>query len=266
MNAGIQNKGFTNKLYDPMRTKIQGFLGTGVPAQMGATSEAAAPKVATNVVPSGAGFGKGALNMFKDMLPGMGVAMAGSMAFPGPSSSPDYSGIQSALQKQMETNPALLASQAYNAGILNNAGLQDAEATIALQLKDLEDKRTEALRQNDFQFNANLGGNYTGNSDYQRSVLNINNQYDTTRAAMMAQSSANTQRLNIANKQAAAAALQGLGSAQIEFYAGLAGLSVQQLQEQFQLDAGRAQSLADIAKYAGQIMMESQLPQGKAQT
>ena len=269
MQGGIQTKGVTGSMGDPMRNKLQDYLKTNVPgtADMGIT--VSKPQSAF-----GAGFmppptppaGKSPMDVFKGMLPGMAVAGAGNLLSPGPSESPDYSGIQSQLKQQIDTNPAMLAAQGYNTNIINGGGIQDAADTIALQTKAIDDQRREALRQNEFQFNAAMGGNYVGNSDYQRAVANINRDYDTTKTAMLAQSSAQTERLNMANKAAASQALAGLGEQQIGYYASLAGLSLQQLQEQFQLDAGRAQSLADIAKYAGEMMMQSQLPQGKEKT
>jgi len=264
MQGGIQTKGVTGSMGDPMRNKLQDYLKTNVPgtADMGITGSK--PQSAF-----GAGFmppqqqtqpGKSPMDIFKGMLPGMAVSGAGSVLFPGDDKVPDTSGYLNDLQNKMETNPNLLAASAYQTNVLNNAGPQDAKDTIALQLKDLEDKRADALRANEFQFNANVGGNYVGNSDFQRSTANINRDYDTTRAAMLAQSSAQTERLNMANKQAASAALSGLGESQIQFYAGLTEAKIQRLIAQFQLDEGRAQSLRDIAKYAGELMMQSQMP------
>jgi hypothetical protein len=277
MTSGIQNKSLVpgrstspllatslgaERRAASLPTSLSGF-SAGLPSTASAT-----PTVfqqASNIMPQAAGK-VNPMEAFKNVIPGAAISMLGGIMSPGPTSSPDYSGIASDLRSQIENNPYQKQAADYYTGVLGTPNGQSGLDSIALQVKALEDQRTEALRQNEFQFAGNMNGNYVGNSDYQRAVAKINQGYDTTLTALRAQAQIEQDRLQTANKQAAANALAGLSSQQLSYYAGLAGLSIQQLQEQFQLDAGRAQALKDLATNAGDLVNQQLIEkQQKAQ-
>lgn len=213
---------------------------------------------AGSITPAGS---TGPMSMFKSLAPGLAVAGLGNLLSPVPAA-PDYSGIQADLTNKIQSNnnPAALA---YENSVLNTPNGASAEDAVA-NAKLINDRQKAAAdKAITDQFSAN-NGSTTGNSAYNDAITKSDAAYDQNYSAQAAQAQFQADQLQSQQKQAAATALQGMDDTQLQYYAGLAGLSVQQIQDKFQLDAGRAQSLANIATQAGTLMMEKGLGLGGA--
>lgn len=198
--------------------------------------------------------------MFKSMIPGALVAGAGSVFSPTPQA-PNYGGVMDQFRTQVQQggNPqARSAAMNQYLNTLNAPMGASAEAGVANARLINERQKADALKQIQDQFSAN-NGSLTGNSAYDAAVTKSNAAYDQNYSAQAAQTQFQYDQQQQQNKLAAANALAGMDESQLQYYAGLAGLSIQQIQEQFQLDAGRAQGLRDLAGQAGQLMMEKGL-------
>lgn len=195
------------------------------------------------------------MSMFKNMMPGMAVAGLGSALVPTPKA-PDYSGVRNDLMSRFD------AAGANNAPALKEyldtlsapiGGSAEAGMANARLINDRQ--KADALKQIQEQFRAN-NGNLMGNSAYNDAVTKSNAAYDQNYAANAAQLQFEYDNMQKQQKMAAAQALAGLNDTQLQYYATLANLDIQSIQEKFQLDAGRAQALKDIATQAGSLLME----------
>lgn len=201
-----------------------------------------------------------AMNMFKSLIPGAAVAGIGSLLSPTPPA-PDYSGVMNQFQNQIQTGGDPEARQAAKTQFLSTLAQPNgasAESAVANAKLINDRQKADSLKQIQDQFSAN-NGSLTGNSAYDNAVTKSNAAYDQNYAAQASQAQFQADQFQAQQKQAAATALSGMDDTQLQYYAGLAGLSVQQIQDQFQLDAGRAQGLKDIATQAGGLMMEKGL-------
>ena len=207
--------------------------------------------------------GMSPMNMFKNLIPGMAVAGLGSALSPTPNA-PDYSPVKAELlaaQNSANAANAPAIQQYLNTLSAPTGGSAESGVANARLIND----RQKAQAQKDImdQFSAN-NGSTTGNSAYNTALTKSNAAYDQNYSAQAAQTQFEYDTMQQQQKMAAAQALSGLNNDQLQFYAGLANLDVQTIQDQFQLDAGRAQGLKDIATQAGQLMMEKGLGLGGA--
>lgn len=226
----------------------------------GGASSLAAPVIG-NTAGSSTGNVAGSMNplgMFKSMIPGLAVAGAGSLLVPTPQA-PDYSGVKADLMAKADAaNVANQPAMTQYLSTLNAPTGDSAEAGVA-NAKLIND-RQKAQAQKDLmdQFSAN-NGSTTGNSAYNDALTKSNAAYDQNYSAQAAQLQFEYDNQQQQQKMAAASALSGMNDQQLQFYAGLSNLDVQTIQDKFQLDAGRAQGLKDIATQAGALMMEKGL-------
>lgn len=198
-----------------------------------------------------------ALNMFKSLIPGAAVAGIGGLLSPVPKA-PDYSSALAPFESQLQNGgdpEARLAAKTQYLSTLSAPNGASAENAVANARLINDRQKADAVKQIQEQFAAN-NGSINGNSAYNAAITKSNAAYDQNYSAQAAQAQFQADQLQAQQKQAAAQALQGMDQTQLSYYAGLAGLSVQQIQDKFQLDAGHAQSLANIAAQAGELLME----------
>ena len=249
--ASFAPGGYTSNFKTPNMGKV--LSGMGSTAGVGGSSPA------SSFMPSGSGQGMNPMNMFQKMIPGMAVAGLGGLV--PQTDAPDYSGIISDFKNQMAVggNPEArqLAMGQFRSTLQAPTGAS-AEPALANAKLISDRQRTENTRNIDQSFRAaNPGNDYTNNSEYANAMAKMNTNMDQNYSAQAAETQFLYDQWQQQQKMAAATALQGMDDAQLQYYAGLAGLSAQQIQDQFMLDAGSAQSLRDIATMAGQFMMES---------
>lgn len=215
----------------------------------------------TGAVGTPAGSAAGSpLSMFKSLIPGAAVAGLGNLLAPTPAA-PDYSSIEDDLRNRIQTGGDPVARQAAETQYLSTINAPtgaSAESGVANAKLISDRQRAQAVKDLQDQFTAN-NGSLTGNSAYNDALAKTNAQYDQNYSAQAAQTQFDYDNQQQQNKLAAANALAGMDNTQLQYYAGLANLSAQQIQDQFQLDAGRAQGLKDIATQAGTLLMEKSL-------
>lgn len=248
-----------------------GYNPTGLSLPSSTIGASAAPTFgntsAVGGTPTGASSSSagGPMNMFKALIPGAAVAGLGNLLAPTPAP-PDYSGIMDQFKNQIQTGgdpAARAAAQSQFMSTLNQPNGASAEGAVANARLINEREKAAAAKQITDQFSAN-NGSTTGNSAYNDAITKSNAAYDQNYNATAQQAQFQADQLQAQQKTAAAQALAGMDDTQLQYYAGLTGLSVQQIQDKFQLDAGRAQSLANIATQAGALLMEKGLGLGGA--
>lgn len=234
-----------------------GFRMTATPS--GGSSSLATPTLGNTTGATGnVASAMSPMNMFKSMIPGAAVAGIGGLLSPTPEA-PDYSGVKNDLMARAEAaNVANQPAMTQYLSTLNAPTGASAEAGIANARLINERQKADANKAIMQQFQAN-NGNTTGNSAYNDAITKSNAAYDQNYSAQAAQLQFEYDNQQQQQKMAAATALQGMDSSQLQFYAGLANLDIQTIQDKFQLDAGRAQGLKDIATQAGALMMEKGL-------
>ncbi len=233
--------------------------------RMNATPSGGAASLAAPVIsnPAAAATGNVAsrmnpMEMFKNMIPGIATAGIGSFLAPTPEA-PDYSGVKNDLMARAEASRvASQPAMTQYLSTLNAPTGASAEAGIANARLINERQKADANKAIMQQFQAN-NGNTMGNSAYNDAITKSNAAYDQNYAAQAAQLQFEYDNQQQQQKMAAANALSGMDDSQLQFYAGLANLDIQTIQDKFQLDAGRAQGLKDIATQAGALMMEKGL-------
>lgn len=225
---------------------------------------------ASNFVNTASGTGgntpAGAINpmeMFKNMIPGMAVAGAGSLLAPKVAA-PDYSGVKNDLMNRIQTggNPEArnAAMQQYLSTVNAPTGAS-AEAGLANARLVNDRQKADSLKQIQDQFSAN-NGSLTGNSAYDAAVTKSNAAYDQNYAANAGQLQFQYDNQQQQQKMAAANALQGMDDTQLQYYAGLAGLDIMQIQEKTGMDVASATAIKNIAQTAGEMMMQKGLGLG----
>lgn len=206
-----------------------------------------------------------AMDMFKSIIPGVGVAAAGSLLAPKVPA-PDYSGVKNDLMSRVEQggNPAA-RSAALNQYLstVNAPEGASAEAGVANARLINERQKAEAQKALEQQFRAN-NGNIMGNSAYNDALTKSNSTYDQNYAAQAAQLQFEYDNQQKAQKMAAANALQGMDDTQLQYYAGLAGLDVMQIQEKTGMDVASANAIKQISQTAGELLMQKSLGLGGA--
>lgn len=217
---------------------------------------------------SASGSATGAMNpmsMFKNIIPGLAVAGAGSLLAPKVEA-PDYSGVKNDLMNRIQSGGSPEARSAAMQQYLSTVQAPEgasAEAGVANARLINDRQKEDAVRQIQQQFSAN-NGNTTGNSAYNDAVTKSNAAYDQNYAAQAAQLQFEYDNQQKAQKLAAANALQGMDDTQLQYYAGLAGLDVMQIQEKTGMDVASAQAIKSIAQTAGELMMQKSLGLGGA--
>lgn len=224
----------------------------------------------SNLVNTASGTGgstpTGAMNpmdMFKKMIPGMAVAGAGSLFAPKVQA-PDYSGVKNDLMNRIQTggNPqARSAAMNEYMSTLNAPAGASAEAGLSNAKLINDRQKAESLKQIQDQFSAN-NGSLMGNSAYDTAVTKSNAAYDQNYAAQAAQLQFEYDNQQKAQKQAAAGALAGMDDTQLQYYAGLAGLDVMQIQEKTGMDVASANAIKSIGQTAGELLMQKGLGLG----
>lgn len=234
-----------------------GGLSTGTTAGFGSGSSASTGGFGSAAAASN-GNSTNPMDMFKKMLPGIGVAGLGSLLAPTPAA-PDYSGVKNNLTQQGQQAFASQqpAMDQYLKTLSQTPGAS-AESGVANARLIADRQKQEAARQIQQQFAAN-NGDTTGNSAYNEALTKSNSYYDQNYAAQAAQTQFEYDQAQKTQQTAAAQALQGMSNEQLQYYASLANLDVQSIQDKFNLDAGSAQSLKNIAAQAGGFMMQSSL-------
>lgn len=199
----------------------------------------------------------GPMAMFKNMLPGTAVAGIGSMLAPKVEA-PDYSGVKNDFMNRIQSggNPEARAAalKQYLSTVQAPEGAS-AEAGIANARLINERQKADAQRALEQQFRAN-NGNIMGNSAYNEALTKSNSTYDQNYAAQAAQLQFEYDNQQKAQKMAAANALQGMDDTQLQYFAGLAGLDIMQIQEKTGMDVASAQAIQNIAQTAGELMMQ----------
>lgn len=232
------------------------FLGGGSPG--GGTPGSNLINTASGTGGSTSSGNMNVMDMFKNMLPGAAVAGIGGLLAPTPDA-PDYSGVRSDLLNRANMNDAnnQPAISQYLSTLSSPIG-GSAEGGIANAKLINDRQRQQAIKDLQQQFSAN-NGSLNGNSAYNDALAKTNAYYDQNYAAQAAQLQFQYDTQQQQQKMAAAQALSGLNDQQLQFYASLANLDIQTIQDRFQLDAGRAQGLKDIATQAGALMMQKSL-------
>lgn len=232
-------------------SSLPSFSGT---SGIGATSGAAGSPSGSLVGASQNGANP--MSMFSSMLPGAAVALGGGLLAPQVAP-PDYSGPMSQFQGQIDNSINPAAAAQYNS-ILNTPNGASAEGAVA-NAKLINDRAKAAADKSiTDQFSAN-NGSTTGNTAYNNAITKSDSAYDANYEAQAQQAQFQADQLQSQQKLAAAQALQGMNDTQLNAYAQLDGLSVQQIQEKFTLDQATAASVKQIAATAGQLMMEKGL-------
>lgn len=222
---------------------------------IGLGSGGGTPTPASSLAPAAAG-GKNPLGMFGSILPGAALALGGGLLAPSVKA-PDYSGIQAQFQDQINNSINPAAAAEYNS-VLSTPNGASAENDVA-NAKLINDRQKAAAdKEITDQFSAN-NGSTTGNSAYNSAITKSDAAYDANYAAQAAQSQYQASQLQGQQKLAAAQALQGMNDTQLQAYAQMDSLSVQQIQDKFALDQATAASVKQIAATAGQLMMEKGL-------
>lgn len=200
------------------------------------------------------------MGMFKSLVPGAAVSLLGS-AFAPKVAAPDYSGIQAQLQSQIQNGADPAARQAAENQYLATLAQPDgasAEGAVANAALINDRQKAQAVKDLQAQFSAN-NGSLTGNSAYNDALAKTNAQYDQNYAATAQQAQYQADQLQAQQKTAAANALAGMDATQLQYYAGLANLSVEQIQEKTGMDVASSNSIKQIAATAGQLLMEKGL-------
>lgn len=200
------------------------------------------------------------MDMFKSMAPGLAVAGIGSALAPQVEA-PDYSGVKNDLMQRIQQggNPeARAAAMSQFMSTVNAPEGGSAEAGLANARLINDRQKADALKQIQEQFSAN-NGSIMGNSAYNDAVTKSNSTYDQNYAAQAAQLQFQYDQQQKQNKMAAANALQGMDDTQLQYFAGLAGLDVMQIQEKTGMDVASANAIKQIAQTAGELMMQKGL-------
>lgn len=224
----------------------------------------------SNLMNTSSGFGgstpTGSMNtmdMFKSLVPGAAVAGIGSLLAPKVEA-PDYSGVMDQFKNQIQTGGNPEARQAAMNQYLGTLGTPDGasgESAVANARLINERQKADAVKQIQDQFSAN-NGSLTGNSAYDAAITKSNAAYDQNYAAQAAQAQYQADQAQQQNKLAAANALAGMDQTQLQYYAGLAGLSIEQIQEKTGMDVASANAIKNIAATAGEMMMQKSLMGG----
>lgn len=138
-----------------------------------------------------------------------------------------------------------------------------AEAGLANARLINDRQKADAQKALEQQFRAN-NGNIMGNSAYNDALTKSNSTYDQNYAAQAAQLQFEYDNQQKAQKLAAANALQGMDDTQLQYYAGLAGLDIMQIQEKTGMDVASANAIKQIAQTAGELMMQKSMGIGGA--
>lgn len=254
-----------SKYFSPATGGGYNPTGLALPSSNGLSSPVMNTTAASGTPTGSSSSSGGPMNLFKSLLPGVAVAGLGNILSPTPPP-PDYSGVLDQFKNQVQTGgdpAARAAAEQQFMSTLNTPNGASAEDAVANAKLINDRQKAAAAKDITDQFSAN-NGSTTGNSAYNDAITKSNAAYDQNYAAQAAQAQYNADQLQGQQKQAAATALQGMDDTQLQYYAGLAGMSLQQIQDKFQLDAGRAQSLANIATQAGTLLMEKGLGLGGA--
>lgn len=205
--------------------------------------------------------GMSPMNMFKNMIPGLAVSGIGGL-IGGNTKAPDYSGLISQLEAQNTAGtPDRQAAEAQYLSTINAPTGASAESGVANAKLINDRQKAQAVKELQDQFTAN-NGSLTGNSAYNDALAKTNAQYDQNYSAQAAQTQFQYDNQQQQNKLAAADALSKMDATQQQFMASIAGLSAQQISDKYNVDAGHAQAIANIASQAGAFMMQKSLGLG----
>lgn len=204
--------------------------------------------------------GMNPMEMFKRMIPGAAVAGIGGLLAPKVEPS-DYSGVKRDLMGRVEQGGNPVAREAALRTYLSTVNAPmgaSAEAGLANARLINQRQKQEAIDQLQQQFRAN-NGSIMGNSAYDQALAKTNSIYDQNYAAQAAQLQFEYDNQQKQQQMAAANALAGMDESQLQYFAGLAGLDIMQIQERTGMDVASAEAIKQIGQTAGELMMRKSL-------